>query len=67
MEYVIWSHEHGQWWGPNHCGYTDDLAKAGRYSKAEAGEIVLDHIPPGDEVAMQVQVAPHWIAAMRVA
>lgn len=38
--YVVWSFEHDAWWGPRHTGYTPDLAKAGRYSKAEAVKIV---------------------------
>jgi hypothetical protein len=38
--YVIWSEEHGAWWRPGKRGYTRQLAKAGRYEKAEAEEIV---------------------------
>jgi hypothetical protein len=40
--YVIWSEEHGAWWAPNRLGYTRQLSQAGRYSKAEADEIVTD-------------------------
>jgi hypothetical protein len=38
--YVIWSEEHGAWWGPGKGGYTRSLLKAGRYSEALARGIV---------------------------
>ena len=38
--YCIWSFEHDAWWGPNHRGYTRELAQAGRYNAAEAGRIL---------------------------
>lgn len=37
--WLIWSHEHGAWWGPNRCGYTMNPAAAGRYPMREAVEI----------------------------
>jgi hypothetical protein len=40
--YVIWSFDHQQWWAPLRRGYTPDLAKAGRYTAGEAGEIVTN-------------------------
>lgn len=40
-EYVIWSEEHSAWWAPNQNGYTRWLKQAGRYSLAEAQEIVF--------------------------
>lgn len=55
--YVIWSHEHDMWWGPNHCGYTQHLDRAGRYTAKQAADITLNHIPPGEEVAVQSSVA----------
>ena len=27
------------WWGQNHCGYTTDLAKAGKYTKAQCKQV----------------------------
>lgn len=39
MSMLIWSVEHGQWWGPNECGYVNDPAQAGRYEVASAAEI----------------------------
>ena len=56
-QYLIWSHEHGQWWAPNSQGYTSDIDHAGRYSKSEAAEITVGHIPPGEEVAVLEVVA----------
>jgi hypothetical protein len=44
-EYLIWSHEHGAWWGPGRCGYVRSLAAAGRYSHAEALDICARSIP----------------------
>jgi hypothetical protein len=39
-EYLIWSNQHGMWWGPDRCGYTRVIDGAGRYTKEEAEEIV---------------------------
>jgi len=56
MKYLIWSFEHEAWWGPNHCGYTTLMEKAGRYSKEEAGEIHTSSIWL-EEVAIAEPVA----------
>jgi hypothetical protein len=45
MTYLIWSHEHGAWWGPGRCGYTRDPRRAGRYSRVEALKICTEAIP----------------------
>lgn len=45
MTYLIWSHEHGAWWGPGGNGYVRRLSKAGRYSQAEALRICIRGIP----------------------
>jgi hypothetical protein len=37
--YLVWSNEHRCWWNPNSSGYTRQVARAGRYSRAEAIEI----------------------------
>ena len=39
-DYGIWSYEHQQWWAPDRRGYTPDVHEAGRYTEAEAEEIV---------------------------
>lgn len=38
--FVIWSFEHDAWWRPGRMRYTTELDAAGRYSEAEAREIV---------------------------
>ncbi len=56
-KFLIWSHEHKQWWRPNHIGYTDKVSEAGRYTEAEAGRATVHVIPPGIEVAVSEIVA----------
>ncbi len=34
--YLIWSNEHGAWWGPDNAGYYTDIRQAGRYSREDA-------------------------------
>ena len=58
--YLIWSHEHNAWWKSNQLGYTSDLRLAGHYDYDEAAEIVLPHIPPGEEVAVLETYAQRW-------
>jgi hypothetical protein len=41
-DHVIWSEEHKAWWRPHGSGYTDELRRAGRYTKDEAEKIVLN-------------------------
>jgi len=43
--YLIWSHEHGAWWGPGGFGYTSNMDEAGRYSREEAIRICRKAIP----------------------
>lgn len=38
-QYKIWSIEHNLWWGSNSSGYTNNLEKAGVYTKTKAKEI----------------------------
>lgn len=38
--WLIWSLEHRAWWAPGHRGYTSIRTCAGRYTEAEAREIV---------------------------
>ena len=44
-DYLIWSHEHGAWWGPNRSGYSQSLSKAGVYSQAEAFHLCIEAMP----------------------
>lgn len=39
-KWVIWSIEHGAWWGPNHRGYVYVYDQAGEYTYDEALKIV---------------------------
>lgn len=39
-EWLVWSNQHGMWWGPGHRGYRLRIEEAGRYTKAEARNIV---------------------------
>lgn len=44
-DYLIWSHEHGAWWGPGLTGYVKSLFAAGRYTRADALRICTKAIP----------------------
>lgn len=61
--YVIWSKEHNGWWRPGRMGYTDCLFEAGRYSKAEAHEIMKKANIMWDGQGMPEEMAvPDWMA-----
>ena len=34
--YLVWSHEHGAWWGPQNRGYFTRIQDAGRYTREDA-------------------------------
>lgn len=38
--YLVWSNEHRMWWRANHSGYTEFVEEAGRYSRADAEQVV---------------------------
>ncbi len=40
MKYLIWSFEHGGWWGPNSIGYVAKRSDAGEYTEEDAMAIV---------------------------
>lgn len=72
MKYLIWSNEHVCFWAPGQAGYTDDIQKAGRYSRKQAIEICHEEYPtihrnsrnrkvPPDEVMI---VAPESVAEL---
>lgn len=71
MRYYIWSYEHAAWWRPHASGYTPLLDEAGTYSERQAAGIVLDHIPPGEEVAVGEHYAEQfrdqlWVQTIRL-
>jgi hypothetical protein len=43
--YLVWSHEHGRWWGVNKNGYVQSFVYAGRYTQREALLICTRAIP----------------------
>lgn len=38
--WVLWSNDHGAFWRENACGYTQDVSKAGRFSREFAEAVV---------------------------
>ncbi|WIM97812.1 hypothetical protein ACTOB_001366 [Actinoplanes oblitus] len=38
--YLVWSNQKTMWWRPRNSGYTQYIEEAGRYTRAEAEEIV---------------------------
>lgn len=40
--YLIWSEEHGAWWRPFANGYTHFITEAGRYTKSQADDILVE-------------------------
>lgn len=52
LEWLIWSNEHGAWWGPGHRGYVTKRSEAGRYTYDTALQIVAGanaHLPDDAE------------------
>lgn len=41
-KYLVWSEEHGAWWKASRWGYTHFITEAGRFTKSQADQIVLD-------------------------
>lgn len=54
--YYIWSNEHRGWWGPDSCGYTPDVNKAGRYHRAVALQICRDAIPSSIHISCPAEI-----------
>jgi hypothetical protein len=54
--FLIWSHKHEGWWGPNRAGYFADLTRAGWYTEAEADKIVngMNWLDDGRPVSVKV-------------
>lgn len=60
--WLIWSLEHGAWWAPQRNGYTRDPRAAGRYSRAEALDIVRDaNVAAFNECAIPEQCVAAWL------
>ena len=50
--YLIWSNEHGGWWGPGGYGYKKTLAGAGTFTRERAIEICRDALPTAMHIGM---------------
>lgn len=64
MKHLIWSNEHGGWWGPGRRGYVRIIARAGRYSPDVAKQICTDanlYLPAGHEPNEVAVVAPECV------
>jgi hypothetical protein len=67
--YLIWSYEHGGWWGPGRMGYVRELSAAGRYAGAEAREIVMEanrYAPGQKEVMVAEEDGDEFAEAMEL-
>jgi hypothetical protein len=62
--YLVWSHEHGRWWGPGGCGYVTSLSAAGRYNHRQALDICTKAIP-GNAVLPELPVRLRDVQIMR--
>jgi hypothetical protein len=61
MKCLIWSNEHGGWWGPGRRGYVRIIARAGRYDPDVAAEICADanhYLHAGQEPNEVAVIAP---------
>lgn len=43
--YLIWSHEHGAWWGPGGHSYVGKVSAAGRYTRQKAIDVCAKAMP----------------------
>lgn len=62
--FLVWSARHNKWYGPNRAGYVDDLRGAGRYTRAEAGDVVTCALP-GQLFAVDETLAHNVLAELR--
>lgn len=60
-QWLVWSNEHGKWWGPNGGGYTTKRSMAGRYTLEKAADIcsransgLKDNQPPDETMLLDV-------------
>lgn len=54
--YLLWSMRKNAWYGPDCAGYTNDIARAGRYERAEAGDLAMNCLP-GQLIPVDEQLA----------
>ena len=60
--FLIFSPEKRSWYGPDHCGYTKELAEAGRYTEEEVGYVCRVNCVPWDYVIPVPEgCGPGWV------
>ena len=62
ITYLIWSNKHSAWLGDAGWGYFQEVEAAGRYTEAEAVDIVLRSALSGDKdkVSFMVAAPGNW-------
>lgn len=65
--WLIYSREHNMFWGPNRCGYTSDIAQAGRYTKDDADKLCGMRDPQPDGTPSEIAVIAPEAAAVILA
>jgi len=60
LQYVLYSHGHRMWWGPDRSGYVSSVDEAGRYTQDQAVQIVVQSALHGllDKVTSMVAAPP---------
>jgi hypothetical protein len=64
MRYLIWATDHAGWWMPDRCGYSPNVAYAGRYSGEEVADILANDMLNEQRVCREDE---HESMASRVA
>lgn len=54
--WLVWSLKHGAWWGPNQAKYFTAKTLAGRYSFAEASDIVRRSNSHGQDIPSSAMI-----------
>lgn len=54
--YLVWSNEHRGWWRHGGWGYTPDLSRAGRFSRANALAICRGAIPSAAHLGLIAEI-----------
>lgn len=56
-DYLIWSHEHRAWWKAGSLGYSENISRAGVYTRDQAVRIVSDATHDWTRAPYEVAVA----------